>query len=224
MASIRAFADEFKQKYQQLHILINNAGIAMLPNRAETKDGFEAQFGTNHLGHFLLTSLLVDVLKKSAPSRVVNVSSKANIRGHINFEDLMWNQSYSPYRAYGQSKLANILFSKSLNQKLESSGVKVVSLHPGVIKTELLRYMTEAWYMKLLVAVVLSPLYYFGKSTKQGAQTSIYCAICDHSELKGGEYYVDCKPAKANPEAEYDDVAKALWENSEVLVKQKFNV
>lgn len=128
--SVREFSRKFHELESQLHLLINNAGVMMCP-KALTKDGFEMQIGTNHLGHFLLTNLLLDLLKASAPSRIVNVSSAGHTMSDINKDDLMSEKSYSKLKAYAQSKLANVLFSTELAKKLEGTGVTVNSLHPG---------------------------------------------------------------------------------------------
>jgi len=222
--SVRQFAKNFKSKYQNLHILINNAGIMMTPLRETTADGFEKQFGVNHLGHFLLTNLLMDVLIKSSPSRIINLSSRAHRRGHIDFDNLQLTESYGPMKSYSQSKLANILFTKELNKRLESKGVKAVSVHPGVVRTELTRYILGKWYHKVAYALLTPLALYILKNSAQGAQTSLYCALCDFDELKGGEYYIDCKPAYSIPESKNAEVAKKLWEVSENLVGQKFNI
>jgi NAD(P)-dependent dehydrogenase (short-subunit alcohol dehydrogenase family) len=128
--SIREFVRKFQEIESRLHILVCNAGIMAIP-RSTTNDGFEMQFGVNHLGHFLLTNLLLDMLKMNAPSRIVVVSSLAHKIGKINKEDLMGEKSYGKWSAYGQSKLANILFSNELAKRLEGTGVTVNSLHPG---------------------------------------------------------------------------------------------
>lgn len=138
MESIRQFSKKFHELENKLHILINNAGIMACP-RGITKDGFEAQIGTNHMGHFLLTNLLLDLLKQSAPSRIVVVSSLFHWYGRINKEDLNSEKSYNRWIAYGQSKLANILFARELSTRLEGTSVTVNSLHPGAVRTELAR-------------------------------------------------------------------------------------
>ena len=129
--SVREFSRKFHELESQLHILINNAGI-MACAKDKTKDGFELQLGTNHLGHFLLTNLLLDLLKASAPSRIVNVASILHLIGRINKTDLMRNKFYNRWLVYGQSKLANVLFTHELAQKLRGSGVTANSLHPGL--------------------------------------------------------------------------------------------
>lgn len=130
MQSIREFSQKFHQLENKLHILINNAGVMACP-KSYTADGFELQFGTNHLGHFLLTNLLLDLLKQAAPSRIVIVSSLLHRIGTIRKNDLMHERRYWKWFVYGQSKLANILFARELSKKLEGSGVTANSLHPG---------------------------------------------------------------------------------------------
>lgn len=140
LSSVRNFVKEFLEEETKLDILICNAGIMNVP-KSLTTDGFELQFGVNHLGHFLLTNLLLDSLKKATPSRIVVVSSHAYLRGNIKKEDLNSEVSYGGLSAYCQSKLANILFTRHLSKKLEGTGVTVNALHPGVVKTELGRHI-----------------------------------------------------------------------------------
>lgn len=140
LESIRQFSNNFLNEEKKLDILINNAGIMNCP-KSLTKDGFEMQIGVNHIGHFLLTNLLLDVLKKSTPSRIVVVSSCAYLKGKIKKDDLNSENSYSPLDAYCQSKLANILFTTHLSKKLMGSGVTCNALHPGVVRTELGRHI-----------------------------------------------------------------------------------
>mmetsp|Transcript_22955 Transcript_22955/g.19916 ORF Transcript_22955/g.19916 Transcript_22955/m.19916 type:complete len:281 (+) Transcript_22955:56-898(+) len=141
LKSVMYFAEAFKAKYSQLNMLINNAGIMRLPIRKFTRDGYEMQFGVNHLGHFYLTNLLTDLLKKSAPSRVINVSSLAHTRGSMNFEDINLEKCYEAGPAYAQSKLANVLFTKEYAKLHKDDNIKAVALHPGVVRTELARHM-----------------------------------------------------------------------------------
>uniref|UniRef100_T1GSZ3 Uncharacterized protein n=1 Tax=Megaselia scalaris TaxID=36166 RepID=T1GSZ3_MEGSC len=143
LESVRTFANNFLNEETKLDILINNAGVMATP-KTLTKDGFEMQLGVNHLGHFLLTNLLLDTLKKSAPSRIVVVSSAIYIFGSINKADLNSEKAYSKVGAYSQSKLANILFTKELTKRLEGTNVTVNCCHPGVVKTELGRHMSLA--------------------------------------------------------------------------------
>ncbi|TRY99683.1 hypothetical protein DNTS_021744 [Danionella cerebrum] len=192
---------------KSVSLLINNAGIMMCPY-SKTADGFEMQFGVNHLGHFLLTYLLLDLLKSSAPSRIINVASVAHTWGSINLEDIHSEKSYSPRRAYGQSKLANILCARSMAKRLQGTGVNVYSLHPGVVQSELFRNLSKP----VQVAVkIFSP---FTKSTSQGAQTTIFCALEPTLDTESGGYYSDCGPAQCSREASDDEKAEKLWELS----------
>ncbi|XP_063062753.1 retinol dehydrogenase 12 [Engraulis encrasicolus] len=206
--SIREFAELINKEEQQLNILINNAGVMLCPF-SKTADGFEMQIGVNHLGHFLLTFLLLDLLKRSAPARVVNVASVAHtwVSG-IQLDDINSEKAYNARRAYGQSKLANILCTRSLAKRLQGSGVTVYSLHPGVVQTELWRHLSAP----VQVAVrVFSP---FTKTSVQGAQTSVYCAVEPALEKDSGDYYSDCAPARCSRAAKDDEMAEKLWELS----------
>lgn len=211
--SIREFSKNFHSVESHLHILINNAGVMMCP-KALTKDGFEMQLGTNHLGHFLLTNLLLDLLKASSPSRIINVSSSGHKFGKINKNDLMSEKSYSKMGAYGQSKLANILFTLELARQLENVGVTANSLHPGVVQTELGRHMNPA-----LRKYVLEPLFTpFFKTPWEGAQTQIRLAVDPELENITGKYFADCKEAGTSGDAKDMDTAAWLWKRSCELV------
>ena len=184
---------------------------------SKTKDGFEMQLGVNHLGHFLLTSLLLDRLKEDVPSRIVNVSSLAHEFGKINFDNLMSEKSYNRMTAYGQSKLANVLFTRQLAERLEGTGVTVYSLHPGSVRTELARHMFSSPWLGVLY-ILAYPFYFItSKTAWQGAQTNIYCAVAEELEGVSGRYYSDCAEKKLKPHATDDAVAKKLWEVSEQL-------
>jgi retinol dehydrogenase-12 len=185
--------------------------------RKVTKDGFEMQFGTNHLGHFYLTNLLLEVIERSAPSRIINVSSMGhNMCKKINWEDIMFEKDYSYWSAYSQSKLANVLFTKKLQQKLERKNVKVVSLHPGAVKTELDRYMNKKWYIRTFMTLI-KPLF---KSVVSGAQTTLQCALEDHEKLASGMYYSDCKVKEESRLAMSQENADRLWTLSEDLISK----
>ena len=147
--SIRNFAERILTEEREINILINNAGIMFVPYQL-TEDGFESQFGVNHLGHFLLTHLLLDRIKESAPSRIINVSSLGHFFGSLSFDDMMWKKGYSSGLAYTRSKLANVMFSRELAKRLSGTDVTVCSLHPGSVYTELWRYMVP-WYLSPLI-------------------------------------------------------------------------
>ncbi|XP_017061506.1 retinol dehydrogenase 13-like [Drosophila ficusphila] len=211
--SIRKFAAGFKKEQDKLHVLINNAGV-MHCKKSLTKDGFEMQLGVNHMGHFLLTHLLLDVLKKTAPSRIVNVSSLAHTQGTINTGDLNSEKSYSRIDAYSQSKLANVLFTRELAKRLEGTGVTVNSLHPGAVNTELQRNWEFLDYA--FVQLLLNPLQWvFFKTAKNGAQTTLYAALDPELKEVSGLYFSDCKPKDVAPAAKDDKTAKFLWAESE---------
>ncbi|XP_070988713.1 retinol dehydrogenase 12-like [Oncorhynchus clarkii lewisi] len=205
--SIREFAELINREEKQVNILINNAGIMMCPY-SKTADGFEMQFGVNHLGHFLLTFLLIDLIKRSRPARIINLSSMAHKWGWIQLEDINSERSYHSRRAYGQSKLANILSIRSLAKRLKDTGVTVYAVHPGIVRTELKRHMNLA----LLISwKIVRP---FTKTIVQGAQTSIYCAVEPELETESGGYFSDCKPSSCTRAARDDEMAQKLWELS----------
>jgi NAD(P)-dependent dehydrogenase (short-subunit alcohol dehydrogenase family) len=212
--SVREFSRKFHQLESQLHILINNAGVMACP-KALTKDGFEMQLGTNHLGHFLLTNLLLDLLKASSPSRIVVVSALAHKYGSINKEDLMSVKSYNKYKAYIQSKLANNLFTHELAKKLQGTGVTVNSLHPGIIVTELVRHLIDNATVKMIFEPIAKLIL---KTPEEGAQTQICLAVDPNLAEVSGKYFVDCKQAKASDDSTNDELSDWMWKKSEELV------
>ncbi|XP_062335954.1 retinol dehydrogenase 12, like [Osmerus eperlanus] len=205
--SIKEFAEVINREESKLNILINNAGVMVCPY-GKTADGFEMQIGVNHMGHFLLTYLLIDLIKRSAPSRIINVSSMAHSLGTINLDDINSEKGYNKNKAYSQSKLANILFTHLLAKRLEGTGVTAYSLHPGVVQTDLWRHLNPA---QQAVMKMVSP---FTKNSVQGAQTTIYCAVDPGLETKSGGYYSDCAPATCSRAATDDSVAQKLWDLS----------
>ncbi|CAG9863618.1 unnamed protein product [Phyllotreta striolata] len=213
LESIRKFVKEFKSHENRLDVLVNNAGVMRTPNE-KTRDGFELQIGINHLGHFLLTNLLLDLLKKSAPSRIINVSSVAHKKGIINQDDLNSDKSYDPAAAYAQSKLANILFTNELSKKLLGTGVTVNSVHPGIVDTEIIRHMSffNSWISTIFIKPFVWP---FVKSPKQGAQTIIYLAVDDRVEKTTGKYFDNYEEAEVSDGAKDEKIAKWLWLTSE---------
>ncbi|XP_044773804.1 retinol dehydrogenase 11 isoform X2 [Neomonachus schauinslandi] len=191
--SIRAFAKDFLAEEKHLHILINNAGVMMCPY-SKTADGFEMHMGVNHLGHFLLTHLLLDKLKESAPSRVVNVSSLAHHLGRIHFHNLQGEKFYNAGLAYCHSKLANILFTQELARRLK-------------VNSELVRHSSFMKWMWWLFS-------FFIKTPQQGAQTSLYCALTEGLEVLSGHHFSDCRVAWVSAQARNETTARRLWDVS----------
>ncbi|KAL0127911.1 hypothetical protein PUN28_003279 [Cardiocondyla obscurior] len=215
--SIRNFVTQFRKECDKLHILINNAGIMRCP-KDHTKEGIEMQLGVNHMGHFLLTNLLLDVLKSSAPSRIVNLTSSAHRTGQINMKDLNWENDYNPGRAYSQSKLAIILFTRELANRLKGTGVTVNAVHPGIVDTNITRHMTV--YTNVFTRFFLKPLAWpFIKAPRQGAQTVLYAALDPSLENVSGCYFVNNEESEVSQEAKNDDMAKWLWKVSEKWTK-----
>ncbi|XP_061400892.1 retinol dehydrogenase 12-like [Musca vetustissima] len=211
LQSVREFAEAFNKEERRLDILINNAGIMATP-RGLTADGFEQQFGVNHLGHFLLTNLLLDKLKASAPSRIVVLSSLAHIFGRIQKDDINSEKSYSPFKAYGQSKLANILFTRKLAKMLKDSKVDVNCLHPGSVQSELTRNNALLkWGSAIFSKFVL-------RSTRGGAQTVLYLALDPDMEGVTGGYYDRMELVPLMKKARDDEMADWLWKKSEEMV------
>lgn len=211
LASIRAFSAAFTEKYETLSILINNAGV-VLPGRHETADGFELQFGVNHLGHFLLTGLLLPLLRKGTPSRIINVSSGAHTMGKLDFKDLQMTKGYKSINAYAQSKLAIILFTKSLSKRLMHDGITVNCLHPGISGTQMGvdRVTGKGKFLASIVKfIALTP--------EKGAETTLYLATSPEVENTTGEYFYKKKIAKPSPKALDEKLGARLWEVSEKL-------
>lgn len=183
-----------------------------------TKDGFEMQLGVNHLGHFLLTNLLLNTMKASAPSRIIVVSSLAHRFGVINREDLNSDKSYNKFKAYSQSKLANILFTRELARRLRGTGVTINAVHPGVLKTELGRYMIQSHIRR-----VIQPfLHCVFKTPKSGAQTTLKVALDPDLKTISGKYFADCEikgEAKSNTDGDDNELAAWLWKTSEERTK-----
>ena len=216
LESVRGFTNQFRVKYDSLHILVNNAGVVAIIKRAVTKQGFEMQFGTNFIGHFVLTYRLLGLLTKSAPSRIVNITSYGHhFSKGINFDDPQYTKDYSPWTVYAHSKLATILHAKGLQKKFDEEGVKVkaVSVHPGTVRTESLRNYKQGLLKNALYYLLYPIFWYTTKSPLQGAQTSLYCSLEDFDKLKGGAYYADCKEAKTSKAgADVDQAMKLLGE------------
>jgi len=216
LASVRECAEQLGNSLDKIDILLNNAGVMTCPE-LRTQEGFEMQIGTNHFGHFLLTNLLMPLMKRAAPgARIVNVSSLAHESGEMYFDDINFEKTpYDPIKAYGQSKLANVLFTKELARKGEGSGVTAYSLHPGVIKTELGRHIKDTYgTLAYWILLMMGPLL---KTPEAGAQTSLYCCLEESIADHNGRYYSDCREKTPSPAARSEENAKKLWEISEKL-------
>ncbi|XP_072286509.1 dehydrogenase/reductase SDR family member 13-like [Pyxicephalus adspersus] len=212
IASIKSFCKTFLSSEPRLDILINNAGIS---GEGKTEDGFNLVFGVNHLGHFLLTRLLLDRLKQCSPSRIVVLSSNAHKWGRIDFKNL--NPSGETWleilRAYCDSKLANLLFTRELANQLQGTEVTCYAVHPGAVLTNLGRSLPY------ILKVILFPVVWlFFRTPTDGAQTSIYCAVEEGIEQYSGRYFTSCQVQRVQPHARDDAVAKKLWEVSEDLL------
>tara|TARA_Y100001970_G_scaffold250037_1_gene321355 strand:- start:39100 stop:39960 length:861 start_codon:yes stop_codon:yes gene_type:complete len=210
-------AKVFINRDKDLDILLNNAGI-INTERKETVDGFEEVFAVNHLAYFVLTLCLLNGIKNN-PKRIVNVSSGAHaFVKDINYQDIEYKENYSTMKVYGQSKLANILFTKELSNKLSSKGTTVNCLHPGFVNTGI-----GSQNSPTLARVLMTLAKPFSKKSEKGAETSIY--LCSSEEVKGvtGEYFVDCKIKSVTEAAKSDNNAKKLWEISRKMTGVDLN-
>lgn len=221
LESVKRFVETFKHEYSQLDLLINNAGV-MIPPYSKTTDGFELQFGTNHLGHFALTGRLLDILKGTENSRIINVASLAHTRSELDFDDLNWEKrDYSGWRAYGASKIANLYFTYELNRKLGEHGLKIITTaaHPGWTATELQRHSGLIAFLSSLVSQDIS----------MGTLPTLRAAFDE--DVTGGEYFgpegfreIRGYPVKvdSNDLSKDEAIAQRLWEVSEELTGVKF--
>jgi len=206
-AQIRKLAADFLATKKPLHVLMNNAGVFNM-KRQVTTDGLEEVFAVNHLAYFMLTLLLLDRIKESAPARIINIASDLHQRATLKFDDLGGEHSYGGMRSYGQSKLANVVFTYELARRLAGSGVTVNCVHPGAVATNLARnngaLATAAWK---LIGV-------FMKSPQDGARTQVYLASSPEVEGVTGKYFIDSKQARSSAESHDAGVAHRLWEVS----------
>ncbi|XP_077064498.1 dehydrogenase/reductase SDR family member 13b.1 [Siphateles boraxobius] len=216
LKSVRSFTETFLKTERRLDILINNAGVYM---QGTTEDGFGLMFGVNHLGHFLLTNLLMDRLKECAPSRIVTVSSYLHNHGNLDFDILRTHKEFgvgesfwNVFRIYSHSKLCNVLFTHELAKRLQGTHVTCYSLHPGAINSDLARNLNKM-SRRLLKGIAAL----FFKDVEAGAQTTLYCAVQEGIEALSGRYFSNCAVQKVKAKAQDDAVAKKLWEVSETL-------
>jgi retinol dehydrogenase-14 len=212
-ADIRKLASDFAAKHARLDVLVNNAG-SVSATRQLTGDGLEQTFAVNHLGYFLLTNLLLPLLERSAPSRVVNVASVAHRQGDIDFENLEYQRGgYTTMRAYSRSKLANVLFTAELARRLAGKGVTVNCLHPGAVATNIWSY--APWFMRPLLAVAKR----FMLGPEEGARAIVHLATSPDLEGQTGGYYEKGRRVSPSPSAQDGALAKRLWETSARMVK-----
>jgi NAD(P)-dependent dehydrogenase (short-subunit alcohol dehydrogenase family) len=207
LVGIRRFAEDFRSRVDSLDVLINNAGI-ISPRRLETEDGFELQLGVNHLGHFLLTDLLLDLLK-GARGRIVVVASGAHRIGRIRWDDLQLKKGYSAFGAYAQSKLANVLFASELSRRLEGSGAVANSLHPGAVATSM-GVNRETGFGGFATGI-LKP---FFLTPEKGADTAVYLATSAEVEGLSGKYFYRRRESEPSRRAQDAEAARRLWDVS----------
>jgi NAD(P)-dependent dehydrogenase (short-subunit alcohol dehydrogenase family) len=211
-ADIRHMAAKFLERYDALHVLINNHGKANVFRR-ETEDGLEETFAVNHLGYFLLTNLLLDRIIASAPARIINVSSNSHHDGRIDFDNLQLEHGYSWNRAYGTSKLANILFTIELADRLRGTGVTANALHPGWVATNI-----GANNVPILGRLFKAFINLTAMSAEEGAQTTLYLATSPEVADISGQYFYKSKPKQPSAAAQDKELARRLWQVSEQLV------
>ncbi len=210
--SIRELVDTFRQRYQQLHVLVNNAG-GIFFKRETSVDGFEMTFALNHLGYFLLTDLLLDTLKASAPARIINISSSVERVGNINLNDLQSEKRYMSFGAYSQSKLATMLFTYELARRLAGTGVTVNAVTPGPVATNFGKTSTG------IVPAVFSFLFSFARSPEDGARTAIYLASSPEVEGVTGKAFYHSKELRSSKKSYDVELQQKIWQISEELTR-----
>ncbi|XP_078481768.1 retinol dehydrogenase 14 isoform X1 [Ciona intestinalis] len=220
LKSVREFAKSVNENESRLDILINNAGVMCCP-QGKTEDGFEMHLGINHIGHFLLTNLLLDLIKKSAPSRIICTASSGYKRGVMKWDDLMCDKEYVPFNVYANSKLANCLFAHELSRRLEGTGVTCNLIHPGLVLTNLGRHMYgegQSIGKRILHAITWPIVLLVFKSPQRGAQSTIFCAVAEELKNTSGKYYnSDSEEEQLLDKALNEDDAQKLWKITEQL-------
>ena len=213
MQQVRDLAAEFRRRHDRLHVLVNNAG-AIFMMRHTSADGLEMTFALNHLSPFLLTNLLLDTIRASAPARIVNVSSVVHAGMRLNLDHLQRRWFDNGYTVYAQSKLMNLLFTYELARRLDGTGITVNALHPGMVRSH---FFTNNWGVlgKVIWRVISLPMI----SPEQGARTSIYLATSPEVEGVTGQYFLRCKPVRSSRASYDEDAQRRLWQVSAELTK-----
>lgn len=229
--SVRACGKEARERFDTIDILINNAGVMATP-KEKTEDGFERQFGTNHLGHFVLTKELMPLVEKGRDKRIVNLSSRGHHNSGVDFDDPNFeSREYHPFVSYGQSKTANVLFTVGLEDRFASKGIHAYAVHPGGIQTNLGRYMSDEVREQLMQNIAKRDSNFQFKSIPQGAATQVWAATADELDGRGGVYCEDCHVAEQDDESNSGgvrsyaldhDKADRLWALSESLTGETF--
>ncbi|MFO7767785.1 MAG: SDR family NAD(P)-dependent oxidoreductase [bacterium] len=211
LAAVREMARGIVDRHPRLDVLVNNAGV-YLPRRRTTGEGWEETFAVNHLAHFLLTLELLDLLRESAPARIINVTSGVHERADLDLDDLQMTSDYSGITAYANSKLANVLFTRELARRLQGEDVGAAAVHPGPVRSSFYRHLNP------LLRLFLLPVRPLMRSNRKGAETIVWLAAeADHDELDGG-YFKDRERVAPSPAARDDERARRLWEESLRLV------
>ncbi|MFW6363793.1 MAG: SDR family oxidoreductase [Spirochaeta sp.] len=212
LQDVRRFCAEFTDRFSKLHVLVNNAGV-ITPKRRESRDGYELQFAVNHLGHFLLTNLLLDTLKRSEDVRIINISSGAHKIGRIHFDDINLTGKYRVWDSYAQSKLANLLFTRELAHRVEDSGVMVYAVHPGAVASQM-GVNRETGFG----AGIMRFLKLFFRSPEDAARTVLHLALVPEAERPSGSYWYRMKPVQPASRALDPAAAQRLWTLSEEML------
>ena len=221
LQSVRLFCEDILDSEERLDVLVCFAGSGAPFGRHLTEDGIELQFATNHLGHFLLVNILLDLMKSTANSRIVITSSSAHLFGTLDLSNMIRFDKYinHPFLTYCDTKLANVMFMKELSERLDDSDVCVNALHPGTIYTNGIRH-NKIWYIKLFLTFIC---FLYNKTLEEGAQTLIYLSVSEEMDAISGQYFTDCKKAKYNPLVDDSCLRKQLWKVSAQLCDQQIN-
>jgi len=221
--SVKAFAQEFKSKYNHLDVLVNNAATTSMQSTPNfTKQGFEESFGVSYIGHYYLTRLLLDTIKKTNNSRIIFTSTKSATKNPFNWDNINSVKKYDSWQAEVQAKRANLMLASELQRRLENDSVKVASLHPGWVRSEGFDNLQAPFFTQMALKGLFFAMKYFGKDTRQGAQTNLYCALEDWNKLKGAAYYSDCEEFNYAPQEDLKpENTEKLYNATEKWIKEK---